>query len=108
MDTERQQRNRTVREESNALLQEVISVSTRSRIVDLSKIPPGGKTWLPTERRPSAQLEAKRLALESLKAKVESLTEEKRSVDGLTALGRPGGGRGTEATTPRYRQVVKI
>jgi hypothetical protein len=78
-------RTKHLQEQSAALFKEVASYSSRSKVIDLSLIQPG-KAWTPSERKPSAQLAAKRATLEKLKAKVDKLTEENRAAGTSRAL----------------------
>ena len=73
------ERTRRLHTESTALLREVASFSSTSRVVDLSGTQLG-KSWQPTERKPAAQLALKRANLERLKAKVDKLVEEKQDL----------------------------
>lgn len=78
-DQDTKARTKHLQERSAALFKEVASFSSRSKVIDLSSVQPG-KAWTPSDRKPSAQLAAKRATLEKLKAKVDKLTEEKRTI----------------------------
>jgi hypothetical protein len=84
-DDQRETRSRAFAEESNALLKQVASLSSRARVVDVSKADTG-KAWQPLARQPSAQLAAKRHTLEKLKARIDRLAEDKKELSGRTSL----------------------
>lgn len=67
---------RIIKEESAALFRQVAEMSSRAKVVDLSKIETG-KAWNRMEDRPKIQLERKRAQLEILKKKVDRLADKK-------------------------------
>lgn len=84
-DDKRESRSREFAQESNALLKQVASLSSRARVVDISKTETG-KAWQPLARQPSAQLAAKRQTLEKLKARIDKLAEDKKGLGMRRAL----------------------
>jgi hypothetical protein len=78
-DDRRETRSRAFAEESAVLLKQVASLSSRARVVDVTKVE-AGKGWQPHDRQPSAQLALKRQNLERLKARIDKLAEDKREL----------------------------
>lgn len=68
-------------------MREISSVSARSRVVDLrgfarsGEDEPSKREWTSRNRKPAAQLEAKRDVLQKLKDRVEQLANSRREPD---------------------------
>lgn len=75
---------RIIKEESAKLFRQVAEMSSRAKVVDLSRSAAEGKAWVSKENQPRVQMERKRAQLEALKKKIDRLADKKVQLLGVS------------------------
>ena len=78
-------RLRELTSESKALFREVVEISAMPRVVDLTKLRPGGK-WVPQSEKPEVQWEIRKEQIRMLGLKVEQIGRKLPAIRGVVTL----------------------